>query len=135
MTKFALSLIFYCTLITCPTQLFANANQQQVLPNAVVKSEKQVRFTVLTPRLIRMEWDSTEKFVDNASFTVVNRNLPKTPYTISKSSGWFKLKTAEVELSYKLNSGKFNAKNLYVNTLQKGKKHFHGNPAMYNNTI
>ena len=35
------------------------------------------RFTVLTSRLIRMEWAEDGKFEDRASFTVVNRCLSK----------------------------------------------------------
>ena len=33
----------------------------------------QVRFTVLTPRLLRLEWSPTEEFTDFATFAFPNR--------------------------------------------------------------
>ena len=44
-------------------------------PKAVVVLGK-VRFTVLTPQLIRMEWAADGKFEDHASFVFINRCLP-----------------------------------------------------------
>ncbi|MDD4490793.1 MAG: hypothetical protein PHD30_09890, partial [Paludibacter sp.] len=38
------------------------------------------RFSMLTPHIIRLEYDSTGKFVDDPSFVVVNRKLPAIPY-------------------------------------------------------
>ncbi|MFD1631738.1 glycoside hydrolase family 31 protein [Pseudopedobacter beijingensis] len=129
MTKFYLHILFCFSLILCRAELFANTSKiysgsKQIVSDngSVVMPEKQVRFTVLTPRLIRMEWDNTGKFVDNASFTVVNRNLPQVKYTVSKSAGWFRIKTAEVELSYKSGSGKFNVNNLSIRYFAKGQK-------------
>jgi len=135
MTRLVASIIFYFCLMFCKTGLFANtltvnfSAQQTVSDNgSVIKPDKQVRFTVLTPRLVRMEWSDLGKFVDNSSFTVVNRNLPEVKYTAGKSSGWFVLKTAEIELRYKLNSGKFNANNLSINYFAKAQNPFSWKP-------
>jgi len=38
------------------------------------------RFTILTPSLIRMEWNEKAAFEDKASLVFINRNLPVTPF-------------------------------------------------------
>ncbi|MBP5782321.1 MAG: glycosyl hydrolase family 31, partial [Bacteroidales bacterium] len=40
------------------------------------------RFTVLTSRLIRLEWSENGIFEDNATLGVVNRNLPVPKFTV-----------------------------------------------------
>ena len=41
------------------------------------------RFTILTDRLIRMEYDLSGEFTDKASQFAFNRNFPKTEYSVS----------------------------------------------------
>lgn len=72
-------------------------------PKAVVISGN-MRFTVLTPEMIRIEWSDTKKFEDRASFIVVNRNLPVPSYTTETKDGYLYIKTEKVELKYKINS-------------------------------
>ena len=45
-------------------------------PNAVVQGETY-RFTVLTDRLIRMEWNERGEFIDEASQLVVSREAAR----------------------------------------------------------
>ncbi|HEY5499160.1 MAG TPA: TIM-barrel domain-containing protein [Bacteroidales bacterium] len=87
-------------------------------PKAVIINGN-VRFTVLTPRVIRMEWDDSKKFTDQASFVVVNRNLPVPAFSKSIKGGKLTIKTEALELTYKLNSGKFTKDNLKVRFLDK----------------
>lgn len=84
---------------------------------AVVAAD-EARFTVLTSRLIRMEWERTRQFDDHASFVVVNRKLSVPAYTSRKEKGWLYIKTDEIELAYQLNSGQFNEKNLKIRYLK-----------------
>ena len=42
------------------------------------------RFTVLTSRLIRMEWSEDGVFEDRATLGVVNRNLPLPRFKVSR---------------------------------------------------
>lgn len=89
-------------------------------PVANAKSEvvaDDVRFTVLTPNVIRMEWDSTKRFCDNASFIVVNRNLPVPNFTAKRHGKYLVIKTSSLELKYKTGSGKFTDKNLSIKYL------------------
>lgn len=72
------------------------------------------RFTVLTPRLIRLEWDSSRQFNDQPSFVVVNRQLSVPAFTQTIKNGWLTITTSQLELRYQLNSGKFTAQNLQI---------------------
>lgn len=108
-------LILTC-LLGCPS-LFAQDHPISE-SSAIVKASADIRFTVLTPRLIRLEWDSTRTFTDNATFVVVNRKLPVPKYTVAKRDGWIFIRTQVLELSYKMNSGKFTSANLKIKNLQ-----------------
>lgn len=78
------------------------------------------RFTVLTDRLIRMEWAGDGKFEDRASLAIVNRDLDVPSFTASKKAEGVTIKTKSVTLVYN-GGGKFNADNLSVNFKMNGK--------------
>ena len=61
-------------------------------PSSVVKVG-DARFTVLTSRLIRMEWGIA---VDAATFTFINRNLPKPEFSVNNDGQWTVIKTEDV---------------------------------------
>ena len=61
-------------------------------PGSVVKVG-QARFTVLTSRLIRMEWGDTN---DAATFAFINRNLPTPQFNTSKDGDWTIIQTSAV---------------------------------------
>ncbi|WEK38305.1 MAG: glycoside hydrolase family 31 protein [Candidatus Pseudobacter hemicellulosilyticus] len=82
-------------------------------PKAVIQSG-QARFTVLTSRVIRLEWDSTGSVNDQASFVAINRKLPVPAFKQSQQNGWLVISTADLELRYQLQSGKFNDQNLQI---------------------
>lgn len=65
----------------------------------IVKGDKY-RFTVLTERLIRMEYDKDGEFVDLASQTVFYRDFPKTEYSVIKKDGTVKIDTKFLTLEY-----------------------------------
>jgi len=72
-------------------------------PDAIVISGN-MRFTVLTPEMIRLEWSDTKQFEDRASFIVVNRHLPVPNYTTESKDGYLYITTEKLELQYKVNS-------------------------------
>ena len=95
-------------------------------PKAVVRIGS-VRFTVLTPQLIRMEWTADGKFEDHASFVFLNRHLPAPKFTVSSADGGNRhiIKTDALSLSYTVaqdSSGKFSADNLRVDFMLNGKQ-------------
>src|SRR5262249_5137539 len=78
-------------------------------PKAVVV-EGSARFTVLTPRLVRMEWAADGHFEDQASLVFVNRRLPVPEFTTSHENGWLVLRTGQLTIRYK--GGEFSSDNL-----------------------
>ena len=85
-------------------------------PKAEDKAEVVIgnaRFTVLTSRLIRMEWSADGKFEDRASLGIINRNLPVPEFKAKKSGKKLTIKTSDVTLTY-VENGKFDEKNLKV---------------------
>ncbi|MCK5683286.1 DUF5110 domain-containing protein [bacterium] len=74
----------------------------------------QVRFTVLTSGLIRMEWSKDNNFEDKGSLAFINRHLPVPHYEKSISDSWLMIKTDKMELNYKTGTGKFNKNNLVI---------------------
>lgn len=80
-------------------------------PKAIIESG-DMRFTVLTPQMIRIEWrsDSGQKFVDDATFAVINRRLPVPAYKTEKKDGFLYITTDKLKLQYRMGSfpGTFN---------------------------
>ena len=82
----------------------------------------KLRFTVLTPELIRMEWSEDGVFEDRASLVFINRDLPVPPFKVQKSSRKLTIKTQALTLTYRLSDGGFSADNLKVEFKTAGKK-------------
>lgn len=93
--------------------------QNPVAPKAAQVIEGNARFTILTDRLVRMEWAPDAKFEDNASLAIVNRDLPVPAFTVSRSGGKLVVKTKALTLEYK--GGEFDASNLQVTFRLNGK--------------
>lgn len=102
--------------------LFASAaqNYNPKASDAAVVVHGNARFTVLTDRLIRMEWSEDGAFEDRASLAVVNRNLPVPSFKVNRSANTLTLKTAALTLTYKGNE-KFNSENLSISFKMSGK--------------
>ncbi len=74
----------------------------------------ETRFTILTSRMIRMEWSPEGAFEDQASFVFINRKLPVPAYTVTDEEGWLVIRTEKLTLTYKLDSGEFTEDNLQI---------------------
>ena len=70
---------------------------------AVVRSGN-MRFTVLTPEMIRIEYSSKQLFEDRASFVVVNRDLPVPHFTRQERDGYLYITTDKLRLRYRVGS-------------------------------
>jgi len=80
------------------------------------------RFTVLTDKLIRMEWSKDSLFEDRASLAIVNRDLPLCKYSVNRTPGKLVIKTNSVTLTYTgLKDEAFTAENLAVSFKMNGK--------------
>lgn len=93
--------------------------------NPTARKEAQVicsnaRFTVLTDRLVRMEWSENGVFEDNATLAIVNRDLEVPQFSVKKAGEGVRIKTKSLTLEYD-GSGRFNESNLSVSFRMKGK--------------
>ncbi len=68
-------------------------------PEAVVRGEKW-RVTVLTDRLLRLEYDDAGRFTDSATQTVIRRNLPVPAFTAERQGGGVVVNTGKLRLFY-----------------------------------
>ena len=73
----------------------------------------KARFTVLTPRLIRMEWSENSVFEDRATLGIVNRNLDVPQFDVKRSKSKVTITTSEMTLVY-TGQNKFDSENLSV---------------------
>jgi hypothetical protein len=116
-------LFFAIGLLCCTIASFAeetDVNDPKADPSAMVIAGN-ARFTVLTSRLVRMEWSEEGAFEDNATLTFINRKLPVPDFKVLKSKSRVVIKTSDMTLTYKP-GGRFNAENLKVEFLLGGKK-------------
>ena len=79
------------------------------------------RFTVLTSRLVRMEWADDATFEDRATLAVVNRHLEVPAFRVSRTRKGVTIRTKDLTLRYK-GPGKFAEGNLCVEFTLNGKK-------------
>ncbi len=80
----------------------------------------KARFTVLTERMIRMEYGGEEAFEDRASFSVANRHMPAVDFSVKESGESLTIKTARLTLTYKDNGRVFSKNNLSIRFKMKG---------------
>jgi len=65
---------------------------------------KKYRFTVLSPRLIRLEYSESGVFEDRRTSRVINRAFPKTKYAITESDTLIQINTGVFTLTYAKNT-------------------------------
>ena len=106
------SVLILATLLIATMASATNDYNPKANPGAEVVCGN-ARFTVLTPRLIRMEWSADGRFEDNATLAIVNRNLPVPSYKKAAKGKGVVITTEGLKLTY-TGEGKFNGKNLKV---------------------
>lgn len=75
------------------------------------------RFQVLSPTLIRTEYAGDGHFQDSATYNAVGRGgFTPTPFTTTTSGGVLTISTSAATLTYRLDSGPFDAGNLRLRT-------------------
>lgn len=89
--------------LNCKTTPLANEK-------AIIKGDKY-RFTILTDRLIRIEYDKEGKFTDKATESVVNRNFDVPKFSVEKTGDYLKVSTKYVTFTY--NYGEFKRNTLH----------------------
>ena len=74
-----------------------NLENAKANPKCIIKGEKY-RFTVLTERLIRLEYNDNGYFEDYPTELIWYRNLPKPEFTVSETDKTLKIITKYFEL-------------------------------------
>ena len=84
-----------------------NANNYYVTDKSKLISDqssyitgKKYRFTVLSPRLIRLEYNAEGVFEDRATSIVINRAFPKVQYSVTESDTLIQIDTGVFTLTY-----------------------------------
>lgn len=94
-----LSFIFL-SLLCCAG--ICRAGDNPVADPAAVVVSGNMRFTVLTPEMIRIEHSERGVFEDRASFVAINRRLPVPEYKVVEKDGILTLTTDKLTLRYKV---------------------------------
>ncbi len=100
------------------TNLPAFSSDDPVADKAATVISGNARFTVLGPRLIRMEWAEDSMFEDNATLGIVNRKLPVPRYSVRRAPGRIEISTDSLKLVYRGNA-MFGRDNLEVSFRMK----------------
>ena len=117
-----LSVLLFLPAATSGSQHGAGAAWTGTAPVAAVVVSDQARFTVLTPRLVRVEWAADGRFEDRPSLVFVNRQLPVPAFTTSRAGGWITIDTGALRLRYRERSGAFAAANLSIDLTVAGRR-------------
>lgn len=117
--------LLYLLLSVVPLMSVAQA-WDPVADNAAVVTSGKVRFTVLTPRMIRIQYSSKALFEDRATFAVVNRRLSVPHFTQREEGGYLYIDTDSLHLRYKigtsLSATTVNTTNLRITFQMNGKE-------------
>ena len=84
---------------------------------------KNARFTVLTDRVLRMEWDNQSKFEDRATLAFLNRLTEVPKFSHKVDNGVLTITTTALKLTYKVGSP-FTADSLQVVISSNSREHF-----------
>ncbi|MBE0698589.1 MAG: DUF4968 domain-containing protein, partial [Anaerolineaceae bacterium] len=93
-------------------------------PKAVVTTGK-AHFTVLTPRMIRMEWGPAGKFEERASQAFWYRNQPVPEFRVQKTNTRVVIETAALKLVY-VPDTLFSGESLWIELKETGKTWHYG---------
>lgn len=109
-------LLFFSVLLTLSAISALKAEESKENPVAAKEATVitgNARFTILTSRLIRMEWAKNGKFEDRASLGIINRHLPVPEYKVTSNKKKLVIKTDYLTLTY-IPGEKFTEENLHV---------------------
>ena len=99
-------------LLTTVTMMFS-AVESEAQDN-IAYQDDQVRITVVTDGVVRLEWEESGRFTDSPSFVAPERDYPATDFKVSKKGKEVRIETSRMTVSYKMNSGKFTKNNLEI---------------------
>ncbi len=105
-------LLCFCLALLLP-EAHAADRDPQATPGATV-TEGNARFTLLTPRLIRMEWAEDGTFEDRATLTFVHRALPVPDFRVTREHGVLTITTSAATVTWTAGPSSFDSSTLRV---------------------
>ena len=102
--RLVFSYLFIISLLLVSSPSKAQDVLDPVADPAAVVTSGNARFTVLTSRMIRIQYSSTAQFEDRATFAIVNRRMPVPQFTTETDSDYLYIRTEDVTLRYKVGS-------------------------------
>ena len=96
-------------------------NPSLLPPSENVVVFHHARFTLLTPRMLRMEWAEDADFEDLPTLTVANRNTAPVSFQQREAGDTLTLDTGKLTLVYRENGKPFSRANLEIQFQLKGK--------------
>ena len=121
MKKFLLSIVTFLIAAISYAQVSALDSDPKASESSTV-IVGNARFTILTPKLLRMEWSEDGKFEDRATLTFINRKLPVPGFKVSTNGKTVTIKTSDLTLTYVDEGIPFDASNLKVEFLTAREK-------------
>jgi alpha-glucosidase len=89
---------------------------------ASVVVDGNARFTILTPRLLRLEWSDTGAFEDRGTYAFPTRYAAAPPFAVEAEGGVLAVDTGALTLRYVRDSGRFTDGNLSISFEFDGKR-------------
>ncbi|SFF82815.1 TIM-barrel domain-containing protein [Prevotella sp. KH2C16] len=111
-------------LMLCCVVFALHANAQK----NIAYQDAQVRISLITDGVARLEYVPDGKFMDDFSFIAVNRDYPQVDYKVSNHSKQVEIKTAQMVIRYLKGSGKFTPSNLTITSAKGARKPFSWKP-------
>ena len=93
---------FILSFFLVPQGICAQDEWNPVADPAAVVTSGNARFTVLTSRMVRIQYSSSALFEDRATFAIVNRRLPVPEFTTETTDGYLYIRTQDLTLRYKV---------------------------------
>ncbi|MBB4044188.1 alpha-glucosidase (family GH31 glycosyl hydrolase) [Bacteroides reticulotermitis] len=115
--------------LLCILQGVLSVSQAQNTQRNIAYTDANVRFSVISDGVLRLEYAPDGVFVDDASHLAVNRLYPQATYQLKTSGGWIEIATPKMKMRYKKNSGQFTDRNLVI-TAAKGASPFTWKPGI-----
>jgi len=87
------------------------------------------RFTVLTPRVVRLEYDPDGEFEDRPSQRIWYRDQPVPEFDVEEGSGRVRIATDELAVEYDIGAGGFTEESLSIELRDGGERWQYGDEA------
>ncbi len=99
-----------------------NKNSNDFMQTGNTFTSKNVRIQFLSPTLVRLEYSSSNKFINAPTAVVLKRDWKPVKISVEKKNGWIILSTQKITLRYQPGKGKFTKDNLKIAWNNAGKE-------------